>query len=74
MPHAVVVKPLTTEEVSAIVKIANKYRVPVTPYGAGTSLEGHYGGVSLSSLLTDQILRNSFSRTLQARYALIWTE
>ena len=44
-PHAVVVRPRSTEEVSAIVKVANKYRVPVTPYGAGTSLEGHFSGV-----------------------------
>lgn len=48
-PHAVVVRPMTTEEVSEIVKIADKYRVPVTAYGGGTSLEGHFSGVCLCS-------------------------
>lgn len=36
-----VVFPKTTEEVSRIVKLANQYRVPVVPFGVGTSLEGH---------------------------------
>ena len=45
-PHAVVVRAKSTEEVSAIVKVANKYRIPVTAYGGGTSLEGHFSGVS----------------------------
>ena len=38
-------RPHSTEEVSTIVKIANKYKIPVTPYGGGTSLEGHFSGV-----------------------------
>ncbi|MFT7587571.1 MAG: D-lactate dehydrogenase (cytochrome) [Cellvibrionaceae bacterium] len=36
-----VVWPNSTEEVSAIVKIAAKYKIAVTAWGAGTSLEGH---------------------------------
>lgn len=36
----VVVMPGTTEEVAAVVKLANKYLVPVTPRSAGTSLAG----------------------------------
>jgi len=40
MPSAVVF-PLTTEEVSEIVKICAKHRVNMIPYGSGTSLEGH---------------------------------
>ncbi len=36
----VVVTPVTTEQVSEIMKIATKYRVPVTPRGAGTGLCG----------------------------------
>ena len=47
-PHAVVVRPHNTEEVSQIVKIASKFRIPVTAYGGGTSLEGHFSGVSFS--------------------------
>jgi hypothetical protein len=30
-----------------IVKIAVKYRMPITAFSGGTSLEGHYRGVSL---------------------------
>ncbi len=41
----------STEEVSEIVKACAKYKVPVIPYGTGTSLEGHVaalqGGVSI---------------------------
>ena len=37
MPE-VVVKPATAREVSQILKIANRHRVPVTPRGGGTGL------------------------------------
>lgn len=40
-PHAVIY-PESTEEVSQILKLAHKYKVPVVPYAGGTSLEGHY--------------------------------
>ncbi|UOQ91718.1 FAD-binding protein [Halobacillus shinanisalinarum] len=36
-----VVFPESTDEVSAVVKVANAYKTPVVPYGLGTSLEGH---------------------------------
>ena len=48
----VVIKPRTAEEISAILKICNQHRIPVTPRGAGTGLSGgalpHLGGVLLS--------------------------
>lgn len=44
-PHSVVLRVKSTEEVSAVVKIANKYKIPITAYGGGTSLEGHFSGV-----------------------------
>lgn len=53
-PHAVVVRAKSTEDVSTIVKIANKYRIPVTAYGGGTSLEGHFSGVSSSFFVPDR--------------------
>ncbi|MBX2915098.1 MAG: FAD-binding protein [Cyclobacteriaceae bacterium] len=35
-----VIKPGTPEEISAILKICNQYKIPVTPRGAGTGLAG----------------------------------
>src|SRR5947207_8751552 len=47
----VVVYPESTQEVAAVLAYADRARVPVTPFGAGTSLEGHVipleGGISL---------------------------
>ncbi|KAI5966954.1 uncharacterized protein KGF55_000363 [Candida pseudojiufengensis] len=34
--------PKSTEEVSAILKICNKYSIPVVPFSGGSSLEGHF--------------------------------
>lgn len=57
---AVVVWPASTEEISAILRYANQRRIPVTPWGAGTSLEGNpipvYGGIVLDTMRMNQIL------------------
>lgn len=37
----IVVFPETAHEVSKIMKLANEYKVPVVPFGLGSSLEGH---------------------------------
>lgn len=59
-PPEVVVKPATAEEVSLIFKIANKYKVPVTPRGGGTGLSGGalavHGGICLSMGRFNKIL------------------
>lgn len=56
----VVLKPRTTEDISAILKICNKNRLPVTPRGAGTGLSGgalpHLGGVLISIERMNKIL------------------
>ncbi len=56
----IVIKPRTAEEISAIMKICNKDRIPVTPRGAGTGLSGgalpHLGGVLLSTERMNTIL------------------
>ncbi len=58
-PH-VVLKPSSAQQVSAIVKICNEYKIPVTPRGAGTGLTGgalpHRGGVVISTEKLDKIL------------------
>lgn len=59
-PPEIVIKPRTTEEISAILKICNQERIPVTPRGAGTGLSGgalaHLGGVLLSTERMNSIL------------------
>jgi D-lactate dehydrogenase (cytochrome) len=48
----IVVYPSSTEQVSSIVRIANKYNMPIIPFSGGTSLEGHFsapkGGICIS--------------------------
>ncbi|MCK7613522.1 FAD-binding oxidoreductase [Roseibium sediminicola] len=50
-PPDAVVFAETTEEVADIVRVCARFKVPVIPFGAGTSLEGHVnaprGGVSI---------------------------
>jgi D-lactate dehydrogenase (cytochrome) len=56
----VVVWPLHAEEISEILKLANEKRIPVTPWGAGTSLEGNpipiKGGIVLDLQQMNHIL------------------
>src|ERR1022692_3261278 len=59
----VVCFPLTTEEVSRICATSARYGVPVIPFGAGTSLEGHVhamgGGITIDLSRMTRILRTS---------------
>jgi len=56
----VVVWPLRAEEISRILRMANERRIPVTPWGAGTSLEGNpipvLGGIVLDLQQMNHIL------------------
>ncbi len=51
-PDAVVF-PKSTDEVAEIVRLCASHRVPMVPYGTGTSFEGHvnapYGGISIDT-------------------------
>ena len=69
-PHGVVVLPLSTQDVVAVVNIARKWGVPIVPFGNGTSLEGHTGGVSGPHAHT-QLPDNIGFRQVDRRYVLI---
>jgi D-lactate dehydrogenase (cytochrome) len=47
----IVISPSSVDDVSTVLRFANEQRIPVIPFGAGTSVEGHlcalYGGISL---------------------------
>ncbi|MGZ8695661.1 MAG: FAD-binding oxidoreductase, partial [Gaiellaceae bacterium] len=53
--------PESTEDVARLLEWADRERVPVVPYGAATSLEGHVipvaGGVSLDTSRLNRIVR-----------------
>ena len=59
-PPAAVVFAESTQDVADAVKLASAYRVPVIPFGVGTSLEGHLlavqGGISLDVSRMNQVL------------------
>ena len=73
-PHLpdVVVWPQNTAEVAAILRYAHEHEIPVTPWGAGTSIEGNpipvNGGIVLNLQQMDKILfvhQNDFQVTVQ---------
>jgi D-lactate dehydrogenase (cytochrome) len=59
----VVCFPATTDEVSGIVRISERFGLPVIPFGAGTSLEGHVhalsGGITISLRDMNRVVRVS---------------
>ena len=59
-PPDAVVFAQSTQDVTDVVKLAGQHRVPVIPFGVGTSLEGHLlavqGGISLDVSRMDQVL------------------
>ncbi|OMH39044.1 FAD-binding oxidoreductase [Motiliproteus sp. MSK22-1] len=60
IPPDAVVYPSNNDEVALIARICNEYKVPLIPYGTGTSVEGHLlalqGGISIDLSQMDQIL------------------
>jgi D-lactate dehydrogenase (cytochrome) len=59
-PPDLVVFVLNAQEVADIVRLCSEHRVPIIPFGTGTSLEGHvnapYGGVSIDTSMMKAIL------------------
>ena len=62
-PPDLVCFPQTTDEVAAIVRVAAGHRLPVVPFGAGTSLEGHVnairGGITIDLREMNKVVRVS---------------
>jgi D-lactate dehydrogenase (cytochrome) len=60
VPPDAVCFPQTTEEVAEIVKICAAHKVPVIPFGTGTSLEGHvtapHGGITIDLMQMNNVL------------------
>ena len=59
-PPAAVVFAQSTQDVADAVKLASQYKVPVIPFGVGTSLEGHLlavqGGISIDVSRMNKVL------------------
>ncbi len=59
-PPSVVLKPKTPQEISEILKLANQYKIPVTPIGGRTGLSGGalsiHQGIGLSTEKLNKIL------------------
>ena len=59
-PPDAVVYPSSTDDVARIIEVAASHDVPIIPFGAGTSLEGHVnaplGGISLDLSAMNRIL------------------
>lgn len=53
--------PRSTAQVSTIVRISSKYRIPIIPYSGGSSLEGNFsapfGGISVDFAYMDKIIQ-----------------
>ena len=62
-PPDVVCFPASTEEVVQIVRISQRFGLPVVPFGAGSSLEGHVqalrGGITIDLRDMNRVLRVS---------------
>ena len=62
-PPDIVCFPHTTDEVATIVRIAASHRLPIIPFGAGSSLEGHVnairGGVAIDLREMNKVVRVS---------------
>src|SRR5436190_10989269 len=60
-PPDAVVFPQATKDVQDLVRICARHRVPIIPFGTGTSLEGHvnapFGGVSIDFRDMNRVLQ-----------------
>jgi len=79
MPPDYIVQPGNVEEISAIMEIANKYRIPVIPFGGGSGTQGGalpiYGGIIVDLKRLDKILEiDEKSLTVTAEAGIILSQ
>jgi alkyldihydroxyacetonephosphate synthase len=75
IPPDFIVHPGTTKEVSEVLKIANNYNIPVTPWGGGSGSQGGalpmYGGIILDMKRMNKVLEiDSVSMTATAEVGI----
>jgi len=70
MPDCVV-RPENTEEVAEIVKLANEYKVPIVPRGAGTALCGHAVPINGGIVVSFQKMNSVLEIRVEDRYCVI---
>jgi alkyldihydroxyacetonephosphate synthase len=74
-----IVHPASAEEISAILQIANNYRIPVIPFGGGSGTQGGtlpiYGGIIIDLKRLDKIIEiDEKSLTVTAEAGVILTQ
>lgn len=74
-----IVHPNTAEEISAILEIANRYHIPVVPFGGGSGTQGAampmYGGIVLDTKRMSRIIEiDEVSLTVTAQAGIIATQ
>ena len=79
MPPDYIVYPASPEEISDIMEIANKYRIPVIPFGGGSGTQGGalpvFGGIILDLKRLDKIIEiDEQSLTVTAEAGLILSQ
>ncbi len=78
-PPDFIVHPANAAEIAAIMEIANKYRIPVIPWGGGSGTQGGalpiYGGIMLDLKRLDKILAiDEQSLTVRAQAGIILSQ
>jgi glycolate oxidase len=78
MPE-VVLTPVSTEQISAVMKLADRYTIPVTPRGAGSGLSGGaipiHGGIVLSVEKMNKVLEiDEANLTVTAEAGIVTNE
>ncbi|KAJ8597664.1 hypothetical protein M405DRAFT_294811 [Rhizopogon salebrosus TDB-379] len=71
VPHTVVVSPRSTEDVVKIVKTAIKYRMPITAFSGGTSVEGQFRGGPYGGICVDMSNMNKILEIHEADSDLV---